>query len=103
MKRIGRKTKLRLSLWHKNPHCVWCGRLLQFSESTIEHVVRKCDLGGKLGIANLSIACAKCNHQRENPPKARDRPRSIDNERRYERMANAFRHAIQTIKEPPHV
>lgn len=43
--------------------CCFCGRLLEMSALTLEHVIPK-SKGGKHDMGNLFLSCARCNRER---------------------------------------
>lgn len=45
-----------------NTPCKWCGKILSFNDSTIEHIIPLAR-GGTNGRDNLAIACSECNEK----------------------------------------
>jgi len=60
------KRKMRIALYERQRHkCAYCGRYMEFKESTLDHVVPK-SKGGRLTRDNRVVACAKCNTRKGN-------------------------------------
>ena len=47
-----------------DPHCHWCGRLLDAKNATLDHIEPRCN-GGTDAPENLTIACGPCNINRQ--------------------------------------
>lgn len=50
----------RRHLWKQNPHCSYCGRLLPWVETTLDHLHPR-SRGGTDRWGNLALACYPCN------------------------------------------
>lgn len=55
----------RSRMWKKSPHCFWCGAVVTFEESTVDHRI-PLSRGGSNRSDNLVLACKTCNHARGN-------------------------------------
>ncbi len=53
----------RKRLYHLDPRCFYCKRVLLFEESTLDHVIAKAK-GGSNGIDNLVLSCMPCNNKK---------------------------------------
>lgn len=59
-----RKVKRRLNLIEKDPHCYYCRREVDFSNSTLDHLIPR-SKGGTGNLSNLVLACYSCNHKKK--------------------------------------
>ena len=59
----GSGNRRRFRLWEKNPHCKYCNRLLEFRESSLDHVI-PLSKGGSNKLSNIVLACYKCNKEK---------------------------------------
>jgi len=55
----------RARLWKKNPRCHWCGKVVTFEESSLDHRI-PLSRGGANTTDNYVMACKPCNHGRGN-------------------------------------
>ena len=64
-KQFGTKPKVmfRAALLHKDPHCKYCNKKLDFNNSTFDHIKPLCK-GGDNHRDNLALACSNCNSQK---------------------------------------
>lgn len=86
---------IRRVLLQESPSCYWCSRRLDESTATIEHFI-PWSYGGTHRIANLTLACHRCNTGRNDRTptaeeyrqwKARDRSWAIEEYERLKQIA----------------
>lgn len=61
---LGKKARQQLFISYKG-RCMWCDKKMTLSEFTVEHIKPRVE-GGADDLSNLGVACAECNHRREN-------------------------------------
>ena len=47
--------------------CAYCGATLTEATATLDHIIPR-GKGGSNGLSNLRLACAPCNHSRDQRP-----------------------------------
>lgn len=57
------REKRRMWRRRESRRCHWCKRWMRFREATLEHII-PLFRGGSNEADNLTLACAKCNHER---------------------------------------
>lgn len=60
-----RTRKLRWLKWSENPRCHYCGRVLQWEEATLDHIIPR-SKGGQTTWKNTTVACWPCNNHKAN-------------------------------------
>lgn len=89
-------SRRRLIWLDQQKHCCWCGRLIDFSFASLEHLVPQVH-GGTDAWTNLAVACKDCNSSRGDSMGCRRFPRF----RLDELLAAARRRAKERIERPP--
>lgn len=56
---------LRETLLSTNPYCFKCGKKLNITSATLDHIIPR-SRGGSNGLDNLRLACQPCNEKRGN-------------------------------------
>lgn len=57
------RRELKQKLMRRGSTCYWCGKVLEWSTATIEHMI-PLSRGGSNHISNCRLACKKCNEER---------------------------------------
>lgn len=60
-----RARNMRKRLMKKDPRCHWCGKELEYSEETLDHVI-PLSRGGADRFENVVLSCKPCNSDRGN-------------------------------------
>lgn len=63
--RRSKSRNLRLQKWKARPQCHYCGCLLAWEETTLDHVVPH-SKGGPTTAENTVLACGPCNTKKAN-------------------------------------
>jgi 5-methylcytosine-specific restriction endonuclease McrA len=60
------KRYVRKEFLNENPNCSYCGKLLFFKNSTLDHIIPVSKGGVELDLSNLTLYCNKCNSFKDN-------------------------------------
>ena len=57
------KKSLRIAVYEKfNGHCAYCGKVIEYKEMQVDHIIPKDFNGTSDNFDNLNPSCRRCNH-----------------------------------------